>query len=155
MKIQVWYDGVFKRNIELDGYYQLPPFTSATQVIAFNLTNCGSWGGLLASTNDGSLITNPYSWKCINTSTAVPSTLIGWESPGYANEYLWVETVSYGANIQFQTPLGFCQIPLIESSANWIWTGALPDGDKTTVLCRVHTQQPCDNTIPPPPGVAK
>jgi hypothetical protein len=145
MKIEVFYDGLSVRTLELNGYYQLPPISGSTAVLAFNLTNCGSWGGLLGATTDGSLLTSNSTWKCVDTSTVSASSLSGWQYDNYIDG-AWPLAIPSGQNIQFAAPKGFCQIPLINSDAWWIWTSPLPSSNKSTVLCRVDVPPVCPQT---------
>lgn len=94
------------------------PYT--TKVIAVEGSNAKSYGGILASTDDGYILTNS-SWKCTD------NRVIGWQKVGF-DDSLWPP-----ANQTITRP--FTQG--IRSDAFWIWTTKYYYGD-SDVFCRLN-----------------
>src|SRR6218665_1742468 len=97
------------------------PWTA--RVIAVQGTDLHVVGGILASTDDGSILTDS-SWKCTNVLYR------GWQLIGF-DDSSWPS--AYVISLHQTTP--WTLVPGIKTNAYWIWTPKNKGGD-LVVYCR-------------------
>lgn len=95
----------------------------AARVIAVKGVDYGVIAGILASTDDGSILTDS-SWKCTNQHYA------GWETVGF-DDSDWPAA----HQVAIHQTLPWKLVPGIRTNAFWIWTRHYVNGD-WTVYCR-------------------
>jgi len=94
-----------------------------TSVIAVKATDLHVVGGILASTVDGSILTNS-SWKCTNVYYD------GWQLVNF-DDSSWPSAYA----IALHQTLPWTLVPGIKTNAYWIWTPKYQGGD-LVVYCR-------------------
>ena len=99
------------------------------RVIAVQGTDLHVVGGILASTDDGSILTDS-SWKCTNVLYK------GWQLVDF-DDSSWPS--AYAISLHQTTP--WTLVPGIKTNAYWIWTPKYQGGD-LVVYCRKYIGRP-------------
>lgn len=137
---RIFYNGAELTGIPIDNVWNTPnviDLPCIVKVIAVQGINYGDKGGIIASTNDGYVLSNS-SWKCRNVS------VVGWQNVSF-DDRLWPPAY------QIQPYFDCEPLSAIRKEAYWIWTSQYDAGapnPDNNIFCRLTLWLLTQNALP-------